>query len=367
MAQKIEKDAERFNKIVKGKIKQNLKKYMTNGELLARKGKDLISIPIPHIQLPRFKFGQKDQGGVGSGDGEVGDPIPCQEQPGEGEAGNQSGEHALEVDVQLDELAKILGEELELPRIEPKGQKTVTTIKDKYSSLRRTGPESLRQFKKTFINALKRQISSGEYDEEDPIIVPERADRRYRSWTETRKPETNAVIIFMMDVSGSMGSDQKELVRLMAFWIEIWLKAQFDNMEIVYIIHDSKAKEVDQHRFYHTTESGGTMISSAYKEAMSIIKKRYDPTDWNIYGFHFSDGDNWGKDNDESLKILKEEILPAMNHFCYGQCKSQYGSGEFMKVMTDNFNNEKKVSWAEMESKEDIYDGIKEFLGKGAK
>src|ERR1041385_943873 len=142
---KIERDHSRFRQIVRGKIKKELRKYMTQGELIGKKGKDLVSIPLPQIDLPHFRFG-KNQGGVGSGEGEVGDPVGGQPQDGDGkgEAGEQPGEHVLEVDLTMEELAKILGEELELPNIEPKGQRTIMAEKERYSSIRRQGPESLR-------------------------------------------------------------------------------------------------------------------------------------------------------------------------------------------------------------------------------
>jgi uncharacterized sporulation protein YeaH/YhbH (DUF444 family) len=112
MSLKIDQDHSRFRKIVRGKIRQNLRRYISHGEMLGRKGKDLVSIPIPQIDIPRFTFGSKQKGGVGQGDGDVGDPVGGEEgdEPGAGKAGKDAGEHVLEVDVTLDELADILGE-----------------------------------------------------------------------------------------------------------------------------------------------------------------------------------------------------------------------------------------------------------------
>lgn len=368
MTQKIEKDLKRFRDIVKKNVRKDLKKFLTKGEMITRKGNDKISIPLPQIQLPRFRYGSQNKGGVGQGEGKVGDSVGNgqDKKPGQGEAGEAPGEHVLEVDVELSELAEMLGEELQLPNIEKKGKKTINSTKDKYSSLRNNGPESLRQFKKTYINSLKRQIASGTYNPDDPIILPERQDRRYRSWKEVNQPETNAVIGLMMDVSGSMGEEQKEFVRLTSFWLETWLKSQFDNIEIFYVIHDAVAREVDSSTFYRTRESGGTKISSAYKLFLEIVKKRYQPSEWNIYPFHFSDGDNWsGSDTEESLKLVRDEIIPISNLFSYGQVRSLYGSGQFIKDLRGNFGSEDKVALADIETREDIYDAIKTFLGKG--
>lgn len=364
---KIKQDHRRFKQIVRGKIKRNLRQYMTNGELTGKQGKDLVKIPIPRIDIPRFRYGQKDTGGVGQGQGEVGDSLgDGQEGPGKGPAGQNEGEKGLEVDVSLDELAEIMSEELELPNIEPKGTEKLQTIREKYSGIRTIGPESLRHFKRTYKEALKRQISSGEYDPTNPIIVPTRDDKRFRSWKETSLPQSNAVIIYMMDVSGSMGDEQKEIVRIESFWIDTWLRSQYKGLESRFIIHDATAKEVDRDTFFHTRESGGTMISSAYKLALKIIEDEYPFEDWNVYPFHFSDGDNWSVDDtSECMKLLTDGLLPRSNMFCYGQVESPYGSGQFIKDLNERFSESDRVIVSEIKNREGIYDSIRTFLGKG--
>src|SRR5690606_3539581 len=193
------------------------------------------------------------------------------------------GDHLLEVEVTLDELAEILGEELELPRIEPKGTEKIVTYKDRYTGIRTTGPESLRHFRRTFKQAMRRQIASGSYDPQNPIIVPIRDDKRYRSWRTEPIPHSNAVIIYMMDVSGSMGDEQKEIVRIESFWIDTWLRSQYKGLESRYIIHDATARVVEREVFFRTRESGGTMISSAYKLCNELVDREFDPESWNVY------------------------------------------------------------------------------------
>ena len=105
-ALKIEQDHNRFRQIVRGKVKADLRKYISHEELIGRKGKDLISIPVPQIDVPTFRFSPHSQGGVGQGEGEAGTPIAVDEGEGTGEAGNLPGEHLLEVDITLEELAR---------------------------------------------------------------------------------------------------------------------------------------------------------------------------------------------------------------------------------------------------------------------
>ena len=134
MSQRIDLDHGRFRQIIRGKIKQNLRKYISQGEMIARKGKDTVSIPLPQVDIPHFRFGDKQQGGVGQGEGDAGDPVGGEseeEGDGSGKAGQDAGEHVLEVDITLDELADILGEELELPAIENKGKSRIIAAKDR--------------------------------------------------------------------------------------------------------------------------------------------------------------------------------------------------------------------------------------------
>ena len=368
MALPIEQDNSRFRQIVRGKIKRNLRRYMSNGELIGRQGRDLVSIPIPQIDLPRFTFGQNGRGGVGQGDGDPGDPLgPPQPGDGDGEAGNLPGQHILEVDISMDELAQMLAEELELPRIEPKGKKNIESEVARYTDIRRIGPESLRHFKRTYREALKRQLTSGTYNPERPVIVPVREDKRYRSFERKPVPESNAVIIYMMDVSGSMGDREKHLVRLTAFWIDTWLKANYQNVDRRYIVHDARAAEVDEHTFYHLRQSGGTLISSALQLCHHLIQNHYSPEEWNIYLFQFSDGDNWDSDNHDCMQIMHEHLLPVANLYCYGQVDihryNDYRGAYIHQLQT--IDNVEHLMLARIPKEDAIYDALKIFLGKG--
>ena len=160
MTVRIQRDNTRFRQIVRGKIRENLRRYINHGEMIGRKGRDLVSIPVPQLDIPHFRYGQNGGGGVGQGEGPEGQPIARGDGEGEGtgQAGSDPGQHIVEVDVTLDELAEILGSELELPRIEPKGTDKIQQEKARYRSIRRVGPESLRHFKRTYIEAMKRQM-----------------------------------------------------------------------------------------------------------------------------------------------------------------------------------------------------------------
>ena len=126
------------------------------------------------------------------------------------------------------------------------------------------------------------------------------------------------------------------------------------------------AKEVNEDMFYHLRESGGTMISSAYSLFNKMIDEEYDLDQWNVYGFHFSDGDNWsGGDTDKCVALLQKDLLPKVNLFCYGQVESTYGSGEFIRELEDHLAFAENLISSKIQSKDDIYNSIKRFLSKG--
>lgn len=367
---RIQQDHGRFQAIIRGRLKQNLKEYIQKGELIAKHGNDVVSVPLPRIELPQFRFGERSNGVIGQGQGKSADQQQGNGQSAEQGSGAQPGsdaaEHVLDVEVTLDELADILGEEFNLPRILNKGRHRLQAEKMQYTSVRPCGPDSLKHFKRSFKNALRRQMMSGTYNPKNPIVVPIREDMRYRSTRVTKKQEFNAVIVYMMDVSGSMGEEQKEIVRIESFWIDAWLRRHYDGIHSRYVIHDAVAKEVDRDTFFHTRESGGTMISSAYRLCAEIIEKEYPPMEWNIYPFHFSDGDNWSADDTRvCLGILQERILPLVNQFGYGQVESPYGSGQFVKDLREHFQGHSNIVLSEIKDKVSIKQSIQDFLKAG--
>jgi uncharacterized sporulation protein YeaH/YhbH (DUF444 family) len=323
---------------------------------------------LPAIELPRFRFGANQGKGVGQGPGEAGDAIDGEGQSGDGagQAGDRAGEHPLEVEVELEELARMLGEELELPNIEPRGDRQLTSDGGKYTGLRCRGPRTLRHFRRTFRRALVRTIAQGQYDPALPRVVPIDVDERFRARRSKPVPDSSAVIVHMMDVSGSMGREQKDVVRIKAFWIDTWLRSQYKNLEVVYIVHDAVAKIVDHDSFFRVRESGGTKISAPYELCLKILREKYRPEDWNVYPFHYSDGDNWSaRDTERCVNLLRDELLPRVNQFCYGQVKSAYGSGQFKKDLDTALGQEESLVTAALDDRDGIPAAIRAFLGRG--
>jgi uncharacterized protein len=161
----------------------------------------------------------------------------------------------------------------------------------------------------------------------DPTCHPFKDDRRYRSWQHDAEPEANAAIIYMMDVSGSMTDEQKEIVRTESFWIDTWLKSQYEAWSGGTSSTTRSAKEVDEHTFYHTRESGGTRISSAYKVCRRSSHRDF-PGRLEHLLLPVLRRRQLGRRQASRPRNARENCCPVCNLFCYGQVESPYGSGE---------------------------------------
>ena len=343
----MHRDLERFRQIVKGKIKENLKKYISSEDLITKRGQQIVSVPLPKITLPKIRYGKGS--GVGQGKGGP-------------KAGSQAQDHLMEVEVPIEELADLLGEELQLPRIEPKGKQQIIIESSRYRGIRKIGPESLRSFRQTYKEALKRSIIDGGYDPEDPLVVPTKEDKRFKSSRPIFSPQSQALIIYILDISGSMGFQEKTLARIVSFWVDTWLRRNYKNLVSRYIVHDAEAKEVDSESFYHLQEAGGTRIASAYQLAKKILEQEYSIADWNVYLFQFSDGEDWDGDSSGSAVEILRSILPLVNQLSYCQIRAPNG---FIDRLTNAFKDNPKVVTAQIEDREQIYGAIKQFFQKG--
>lgn len=354
MTNRIDKDKQRFDDIIKGRVKKGFKRYIVNRELVIPKQNGKYQLQIPQIRLPKFTYGQNAEG-VGQGDGDEGDPYPTADPDKTGK-----GEHNLELEVTLEELASLFCDALELPRLQNKGKKQISTPSQKYTGLSRTGPKSLVNFKRTYKEALARSILEETYEEGRPPQICER-DFRYKAPKIKTMPDTRALILYGMDVSGSMNAELKELVRTECFWLDIYLRSQYKQLESRYIIHDTTAAEVDQDAFYRTSSAGGTKLSSPLELADKIITKDHSPTEWNIYLFQFSDGDNDPNDNEFALHQIAK-LLPQVNQYSYTEVMDK---GSFKQMIDIFFDGQNKVVTAELNNKVGILRSLKQLLGKG--
>ena len=365
-------DQDRHKERVKDAIKKNLGSIVSNESIIMSKGRKQVKIPMRALDEYKFRFDYRKKKHVGQGDSKtkVGDVIGQENQQGQGqgsgEAGNSPGQDFYEADVNVDEIAALIFEDLQLPFLEEKAKQAVQSKTTKFTEIRRVGAMSNLDKRRTILENIRRTAREegiaklGKFKKED---------MRYKSWEEELKYESNAVIIAMMDVSGSMSEFKKYIARSFYFWMVRFLRTKYDHVQIVFISHHTEAKEVTEEQFFTQGESGGTVVSSAYKLALDLIAERYPPRDWNIYPFHFSDGDNYYSDNDEAVK-LGDKLIETCNLFGYGEIGEEGGSayrrasGALLSIFEDRIKNKDRFIGVRIDEKEDVYPALKKFFGK---
>jgi len=365
LRRKGELDAERLKEKVREAIRKDIKKYIIDESIISEQGDKTVKIPLQGLKLPEFSFGENQGQGVGSGDGEVqeGEAVPQEggeAGDGEGEqAGNERGEHGYEKEISIDDLVDIAFEELGLPYLQDRENARIASRRNVFCDIRKTGPYSRLDIKRTLKENMKRNAISGKAYIGDII----RDDLRFKTYEERMEKKNNAVIIAMMDVSGSMTDHKKYLVRMTLWWIKKYLERLYDGLEFVFIIHDIEAQVVDEESFFHTSTGGGTHISSAFEIALEVIDRDFPPNQFNIYPFYFSDGDNWSEDNEKAVTLAKELIQRA-NMVYYGEVAASVYAN-FYKVLTEGVDDDDHLLAVKIKDEKEVAGAIARFLSAG--
>jgi uncharacterized protein len=376
------RDRLRHRDKIKESIRDNIGDILAEESIIGRSREKIIKVPIRSIKEYRFVYGDNSaQVAEGTGNEQQGDVVKQGKdgQKGEGGPGNTPGADILETDVSIDDLINIMFEDLELPNLERKALRQISTdVQKKRKGRQKTGIRSKLDRKATVRNRLKRlwskkgrpyaqikgvvSANNQPAEDSDERFPFHKDDLRYYRTVTTTREESNAVVFCIMDTSGSMGSTKKYLARSFYFLLYQFVRQKYENVEVVFIAHHTEAREVSEDEFFHKVESGGTYISSGYSKALEIIEERYHPSLWNIYAFHCSDGDNFYSDNDKSIELARK-LCDVCNIFGYGEIKptgNSYYSGSMLDVFAelDNPNFETVL----IEKKEDLWPGFKAFL-----
>lgn len=301
-------DQERHKEKVKEAIKENLSDLVSDESIILSNGRKIVKIPIRSLEeyRIRYNFNKSRQAGTGEGKSQIGDVIaqgkPDGQQPGAGQgAGDQPGADYVEAGVTLEDIESILFAELELPNLQPKAPEQVLTEDIDFRDVRKIGLSGNIDKKRTLLESIRRnQLNSTGHLR----ILPD--DLRYKTWDDVVEPDSNAVVIAMMDTSGSMGLFEKYSARTFFFWMTRFLRTKYEHVQIRYIAHHTEAREVTEEHFFTKGESGGTICSSAYEYALRMIEKEYPPSRFNLYPIHFSDGDNLTSDNEKCVRYVTQ-------------------------------------------------------------
>jgi uncharacterized protein len=360
-------DQQRHIEKVKDAIKNNLPDLVTEENIIMSNGREVVKIPIRSLDeyKIRYNYNKNKHVGQGDGDSQVGDVIA--REPGKGDqaqgngqgkkAGDQPGSDYYEAEVSIEEVEEALFRDLELPNLEQKEQDEIIVEDIEFNDVRKKGLMGNIDKKRTILTALKRNAREGKAS----IAPIYNEDLRFKTWNEVVKPESKAVVLAMMDTSASMGTFEKYMARSFFFWMTRFLRTKYESVDIEFIAHHTEAKVVSEDDFFNKGESGGTICSSAYKKALELITEKYNPKRFNIYPFHFSDGENITSDNAKCIDLVGQ-IMDVSQMFGYGEVN---GYNRYSTLMNAYRTIEDpKFRHFILKEKRDVYHAMKTFFKK---
>lgn len=357
---------QRFFKRCRAQIKEAVGQAIQGRGVTDAINGETISIPTKGIHEPKFRHsntgGTRERVMPGNTDFIVGDKIkkpPAGAGEGGGKEGAESGdsEDEFRFYISREEFLDLFFEDLELPDLLKKDLKQVYSEKLHRAGYSVTGTTSNINFLRTMRNSMGRRLAlkrpkqaelveiqrqifklekiseptKGQRDElkklhlEAEEIVRKRRiiayvdplDVRYNYYQPRPEPCTNAVMFCLMDTSASMGEREKGLAKRFFILLHLFLSRQYENIEVVFIRHTHVSKEVDEETFFYSTESGGTVVSTALQEMQKVVAERYPVAAWNIYVAQASDGENFSSDSEKCEKLLSQTILPMCQYYAY--------------------------------------------------
>lgn len=354
---------ERFLRRVKNYIRRAVSDAVRDRSIKDIQSTQSITIPRKDIAEPTFRHGpggKRELVHPGNADYVRGDKIP-RPPGGAGGGGSQAsnegeGQDDFVFELSREEFMQYFFDDLELPRLVKTHLLTVPSWKNVRAGWAAEGTPNNIDVVRSLRSALGRRIALGsplvnelrELEEKLAALKNEPGDHRVeiaqleeaihhlkgRIWripfidpfdlryvnrVKMPQPSSQAVMFCLMDVSGSMDEQRKDLAKRFFILLYLFLKRNYERIEVVFIRHHTRAEEVDEDTFFHSTESGGTVVSSALELMRKVMEERYSPTEWNIYGAQASDGDNWTDDSPKCRKILDEDILTKVRYFAYIQ------------------------------------------------
>ena len=337
-----------------------------------------------------------------------GDTIARPEEDGGGTGASDGGEGEDDFRFALsdEEFLDLFLEDLELPDLAKRQVLGVEETQPVRAGYRSSGPPASLSVARTMRNSLSRRAALGRPRSEDiaameaeiarlddiggndakvaelredlerkrkrmrlgPFIDP--LDVRYRRYDQIPKPVARAVMFCLMDVSGSMDEHMKDLAKRFYSLLYLFLKRRYGKVEVVFIRHTHEAKEVDEETFFHSRESGGTVVSTALEEMARIIQDRFPASQWNIYGAQASDGDNLPMDNSTTINLLKTAILPLCQYYAYlevGHAKDEGGGDatSLWRAYELVVGSDETMAMRKVSHRRDIYPVFRELFAKG--
>ncbi|EGQ9392721.1 YeaH/YhbH family protein [Vibrio cholerae] len=401
---------QRFLRRYKEQIKESVADAVNRRSITNTESGEDVSIPTRDIKEPMFhqgKGGVRERVHPGNDQFIRGDKID-RPKGGQGSGGSGDGEASADGEgsddfvfqISKDEYLDILFEDLALPNLKKNQVNKITEWKTHRAGFQTSGVpsnisvvRSLQQSlaRRTAMTAGKRRLMSELEEEleriqrsEPPQIMEEMRikqeieelrnkidsvpfidtfDLRFKNYEKRPIPSSQAVMFCLMDVSGSMDQATKDIAKRFYVLLYLFLTRTYENVEVVFIRHHTQAKEVNEHDFFYSQETGGTIVSSALKLMHEIIEDRYPLGEWNIYGAQASDGDNWADDSPRCKELLSNKLLPYCQYYAYIEItrrshQTLWHEYEKLQASFDNF------AMKNIRSVEDIFPVFRELFQK---
>lgn len=381
VADRSASDRRRHKQKIEKSIKEGIHNIVAEESIIGKDGKKKIRIPVRGIKEYRFVYGNNESNGkVGSAPGKnirrgqkIGENQGSPTKGNGSNPGEDQGEEYYDVEITLEELSDYLFSDLELPDLERKSLKKTYSEKLKRKGYRPEGILPRLDKKKSAIARIKRRKAASKREgfDEDKKFSFHEEDLVYRNFKKAIKPCSNAVIFFVMDISGSMTTQKKFMARSFYFLLYHFIRSKYNHTEIVFVSHDTVAYEVNEDQFFTRGNSGGTKVSSGLVMVDDIIHQRYHPDAWNIYVFQCSDGDNWPDDTEKTIDVMsKLKRLSQLVGYCEidtSPLDAGGGSQWFSESRLSNVYKpivDKKFKMAEIKSKKDVWPAFNKFFSR---
>lgn len=360
-------DEARHNEKIKEVIRDRLPEIISQGDIITAdpQTKKIIKIPMNSLELPRFRHGE-NQGGFGTGPGGEGDVIGRGKSGGrpglgdgedKGGAGDGPGVEYYGVEMSLEELKEMVYADFGLPYLEPKKAQRLTEEVIKFNRPLHKPRQTNIDIRRTILENMKRtaketgEVKISDFENEDIWV---------RTWNVERERATNALLLPIADISGSMGEFERYATRAFCWWMSDALRHIYPQVEIAWIVHDSEAEEVTEEAFFTRGSSGGTKCSTGIELARQLILSRYPPDLYNIYPIHFSDGDNWDNDNIVYLAGVNELLRLGVNQYAYVQIGRSVVS-DLLSILRQEVKHE-RFHGLKITNKAEIYPALKSIF-----
>jgi hypothetical protein len=353
----------RHNEKVRESVENTLPNLIAGPDVLSGAGGGTVLVPVRLAEHARFRLRDPEsQTGAGQGAGEPGQVLrPGQPQPGDqqgSDAGSGQGDLQFVLELKVEDVLDWLWEELKLPDLKPKSSGRVEDDEFVREGWDKRGVRSRLDRRRTVKQAIRRRAI-----QEDPAPFVD-DDLRFRQLVRRHKPATNAAVIFALDVSGSMGETERQLAKTFFFFALQGIRRQYGKVETAFLAHSAEAWEFNESQFFQTSGTGGTVSSTVFKLAKDVIRDRYDPSQYNVYVFYASDGENLVDDREPAAETLRE-LCTGINHVGFVEIRPAYGISpetEMAGVISRMQSEDLPLGMARVTNREDVWNALRQFF-----